>query len=125
MIQKAIEKLNAENKSFKGDRYASAMRSYVLKALINFCEQDAEFAQAIVQNDSTFSDCMKAVGKGCGSCISDLEAYKKAVQFYFKGADIKCTMQIDLIGEAAAKMPDIVMTSGKKSVLEMSLDDLF
>lgn len=125
MIQAAIEKLNFENKSFKGDKCASLMRSEVLKALISFCEQDTEFAQAIVQNDSTFSDCMKAVGKGCGSYISDLEAYKRAVQFYFKGADIKCTMQIDLIGEAAGQTPDIVMTSNKKSVLEMSLDDLF
>lgn len=125
MIQKAIEKLNTENKSFKGDKYALAMRSEVLAVLINFCEQDAEFAQAIVQNDKTFSDCMADVAKGCGSSISDLEAYKKAVRFYFKGADIKCTMQIDLIGDAAKSAPDIVMTSGKKSVLEMSLDDLF
>ena len=125
MIQKAIEKLSAENKSFKGNREASAMRSEVLAVLKNFCNQDAEFAQAIVQNDKTFSDCMAEVAKGCGSHISDLEAYKKAVRFYFKGADIKCTMQIDLIGNAAETAPDIVMTSGKKSVLEMSLDDLF
>lgn len=125
MIQKAIEKLNTENKSFKGDQYASVMRSDVLKALINFCEQDAEFAQAVVQNDKTFSDCMKEVGKGCGSGISDLEAYKKAVRFYFPGADIRFTMEIDLIGAAAEERSNIVMTSGKKSVLEMSLDDLF
>ncbi len=125
MIQKAIEKLNDENKSFKGDQYASVMRSDVLKALINFCEQDAEFAQAVVQNDKTFSDCMKEVGKGCGSGISDLEAYKKAVRFYFPGADIRFTIEIDLIGAAAEERPNIVMTSGKKSVLEMSLDDLF
>lgn len=125
MIQKAIEKLNAENKSFKGDRYASVMRSDVLKALINFCEQDEEFAQAVVQNDKTFTDCMKEVGKDCGAGISDLEAYKKAVRFYFPGADIRFTMEIDLIGAAAGERPNIVMTSGKKSVLEMSLDDLF
>lgn len=125
MIQKAIEKLNTENKNFKGNNYASAMRSAVLAALINFCEQDEEFSQAIVQNDKTFSDCMKAVAENCGSSISDLEAYKKAVRFYFPGADIRCTMEIDLIGAAAEDRPNIVMTSGKKSVLEMSLDDLF
>lgn len=125
MIQKAIEKLENENKKFKGGSKASAMRSAVLAALKNFCAQDAEFAQSIVQNDKTFSDCMAEVAKGCGSSISDLEAYKKAVRFYFKGADIKFTMHIDLIGDAAEHHPDIVMTSGKKSVLEMSLDDLF
>lgn len=125
MIQKAIEKLNSENKNFKGNSHASAMRSAVLAVLINFCEQDSEFAQAIVQNDKTFSDCMKAVAQNCGSSISDLDAYKKAVRFYFPGADIRCTMEIDLIGAAAEERPNIVMTSGKKSVLEMSLDDLF
>lgn len=130
MIEKAIEKLNIENSKFKGDRCASAMRSAVLAVLINFCEQDAEFAQAIVQNDKTFSDCMKEVAENCGSHISDLDAYKKAVRFYFPGADIKCTMTIDLIGAAAYGEPHITMTSssyGKenKSVLEMSLDDLF
>lgn len=130
MIQTAIEKLNTENQKFKGDNRASAMRSAVLAVLINFCEQDKEFAQAIVQNDKTFSDCMKAVAKNCGSHISDLDAYKKAVRFYFPGADIKCTMTIDLIGAAAENEPNITMTSnscGKenKSVLEMSLDDLF
>ena len=51
----------------------------------------------------TFEDCMKAVAKGCGSSISDLDAYKKAVQFYFPGAQIRMTMTIDLIGAAAGK----------------------
>ena len=117
----AVEKLEKENKSFKGNKYASAMRSDVLKTLCNFCLQDNEFSQAVIQNDKTFSDCMEAVGKGVGSSISDLEAYKKAVRFYFPGADIKCTMTIDLIGAAAA--PE--NKEHGKSVLEMSLDDLF
>ena len=130
MIQTAIEKLNSENRKFKGGHCASAMRSAVLAVLINFCEQDKEFAQAIVQNDKTFSDCMKAVAQNCGSSISDLDAYKKAVRFYFPGADIRCTMAIDLIGAAVDGEPHITMTSsyyGKEnsSVLEMSLDDLF
>ena len=83
MIQKAIEKLNDENKSFKGDQYASVMRSDVLKALINFCEQDAEFAQAVVQNDKTFSDCMKEVGKGCDPEFPILKRIKKQLGFTF------------------------------------------
>lgn len=125
MIQKAIDKLNAENEKFKGDNKASAMRSAVLDVLISFCNQDEEFAQAVTESDGTFSDCMKEVSKGVGNSISDLDAYKKAVRFYFPGADIECTMRIDLVG-AAAEAPDITMTSGgKKSVLEMSLDDLF
>ena len=64
-----------------------------------------------------------------GSSISDLEAYKKAVQFYFPGAEIKFHMTIDLIGKAAEEVQPITMTTNteqvKKSVLDISLDDLF
>ena len=124
MINKAIEKLSEEKKTFKGGNKERAMLSAVYETLISFCRQDEEFAQAIVQSEKTLSDCLKAVAAGVGSSISDLDAYKKAVKFYFPGADIKCTMTIDLIGAAAS---NITMTSApvKKSVLNMSLDDLF
>lgn len=124
MINKAIEKLGEEKKTFKGGNKERAMLSAVYETLISFCRQDEEFAQAVVQSEKTLSDCLKAVAAGVGTSISDLDAYKKAVQFYFPGADIKCTMTIDLIGAAAS---NITMTSApaKKSVLNMSLDDLF
>ena len=35
-----------------------------------------------------------------GNSISDLDAYKKAVRFYFPGAEIRMELTIDLIGEA-------------------------
>lgn len=128
-MNEAVNKLNAENKAFKGEAKASAMRSAVLEALCQFCHQDAEFTQAVVQSNKTFSDCMKAVAKGVGSSISDLEAYKKAVQFYFPGAEIKFHMTIDLIGKAAEGVQPITMATKteqvKKSVLDISLDDLF
>ena len=128
-VNEAVNKLNVENKSFKGEAKASAMRSAVLEALCQFCHQDSEFTQAVVQSNKTFSDCMKAVAKGVGSSISDLEAYKKAVQFYFPGAEIKFHMTIDLIGKAAEEVQPITMTTNteqvKKSVLDISLDDLF
>ena len=38
--------------------------------------------------------------KGVGSSISDLDAYRRAVQFYFPGADIKMQMSIDLCPQA-------------------------
>ena len=130
-MNEAVNKLNAENKAFKGEAKASAMRSAVLEALCQFCHQDAEFTQAVVQSNKTFSDCMKAVAKSVENSISDLEAYKKAVQFYFPGAEIKFHMTIDLIGKAAEGVQPITMTANanteqvKKSVLDISLDDLF
>ena len=81
------------------------MSAAVRATLGTFCGQEEEFAQAIVQGGS-FADCMKEVAKGVGRHISDLEAYKKAVQFYFQGAEIRMQMTIDLIGAAAAKDPE-------------------
>lgn len=95
---KAIEKLKSEEKAMKGST-PMAMNKAVREALESFCRQDDEFAEAVVQGGS-FAECMDAVAKGVtGSCISDLDAYRLAVQFYFKGADIRFQMTIDLIGQ--------------------------
>lgn len=99
-LAEAKKKLESEYKSGRYDKYAEVMKADVKKALIDFCEQDAEFAQAVVQGGS-FSDCMKAVAKNCGKSISDLEAFRRAVRFYFPGAEIRVKMSIDLIGDAA------------------------
>lgn len=124
--QQAKDKLTKEYTAFGGDRYQQVMKSAVRDALLTFIEQDNEFAQAIVQG-GTFADCMGAVSKGVGNAISDIEAYRKAVQFYFPGADISFTMTIkvdtheDEIIEAAPN----VETELKSSALSLSLDDLF
>ena len=96
----ALKKLQDGAKSGKFDRYGSAMKGDVLRQLESFAEQDDEFAQAIVQGGS-FEDCMKAVAKSCGQSLSDLEAYRRAVAFYFPGATVKMQLTIDLIGDAA------------------------
>jgi len=95
--EKAKKKL--EGGATSPDRKASAMAPAVKEALLTFCEQDGEFAQAVVQGGS-FKECMDAVARGVGGSISDLEAYRRAVQFYFPGAEIRCEMTVDLIGKA-------------------------
>lgn len=90
-MDQALNKL-AENVSGQKE---NAMAPSVREALTDFCRQDAEFAQAVAQGGS-FKDCMAAVAKGVGGSISDLEAYRKAVRFYFKGADVRFRMEIDL-----------------------------
>lgn len=99
-LEEALEKLDREYKGGHYDRYAAVMKKDTLEVLKDFCRQDGEFAQAVVQGGS-FADCMKAVAKGIGQSISDLEAFKRAVQFYFPGAEIRCSMTIDLTGSAA------------------------
>lgn len=95
----AVDKLEKGKGAVNGQK-EKAMAEAVLAALKDFSVQDEEFAQAIVQGGS-FADCMKAVAKGVGNSISDIDAYKKAVQFYFPGAKVKMQLTIDLIGDAA------------------------
>lgn len=97
----AHEKLKKERSSVSGSK-ERAMADAVLDAIKEFCRQEQEFGQAVVQG-GTFAECMKKVAAGVGSSISDLEAYKKAVQFYFPGAEIHMTLTVDLVGVAAEK----------------------
>lgn len=101
MRQEAINRIRKEQSEAKSmDRKAQAMAGAIADKLCDFCQQDAEFAEAVVQG-GTFSACMAAVEKGVGSSISDIEAYTKAVRFYFPGSRIDVTMTIDLVGDAA------------------------
>ncbi len=92
--EQAKENMEKGVKEVKGQK-EGAMKQAVKDTLLNFCRQDEEFAQAVVQGGS-FAECMTAVAKGVGTSISDLEAYKKAVSFYFPGAGIHMVMTIDL-----------------------------
>ena len=90
----AEKRLKEESKHVAGTR-EKVMSPAVKDALLDFCRQDEEFAQAVAQGGS-FKDCMAAVAKGVGNSISDLDAYKRAVSFYFPGAGIRVKMEIDL-----------------------------
>jgi len=114
----AIEKLEKEKAKVSGQK-ETAMSAAVLATLKDFCGQGEEFAQAIVQGGS-FADCMKAVAKGVGNSISDLDAYKKAVKFYFPGAKVKMQLTIDLIGDAADKTASEKPSTGGGLVLDFS-----
>lgn len=95
--QEALKKLEKEFQTVSGQK-ETAMKKAVRETLESFIRQDGEFAQAVAQG-GTFSECMKAVADGVGNSISDLDAYKRAVQFYFKGADVKMTLRIRLAGD--------------------------
>lgn len=68
----------------------------VAKAIRYFCERDAEFAQAVEQKGGDFGGCLKAVLNGVGGALSDIEAYRRAVSYYFPGAGVRFLMEIDL-----------------------------
>lgn len=115
------EKLTAELKGAKLSRYETGVKSAVLRTLCKFCEQNAEFKQAIEQSGKSFADCLKATVKGACASLEDLEVYKRAVAFYFPGADIKCTMTLDLSDNGFSNETSTEADSGK---LQLDLDSL-
>ena len=115
--KEAIEKIKAEAQALKKlSPQGNAVSKDVCNVLIMFCEQDDEFAQAIVQGKKKLKDCIESTVKGTRQSISDLEVYKRAVEFYFPGATVHMNLTIDLIGEAAAP---------QKQSIGLSFDDLF
>lgn len=95
---KAKEKLEAEDKLFTGSRSAQTVQSYVLRALLSFADQEPRFAEVVCNTKRTFSECCAAVVHNAGEVLSDLDAYRKAVQFYFPNAEISFVMNIKLTG---------------------------
>ena len=110
----AVKKLNKGLAELKNPgAHIQVMMQPVHDALVDFCEQDEEFAQAVYQGGS-FGACMQAVAKGAGRALSDLEAYRRAVQFYFPGADIRVQMSVNLCASveedaAPAKAEPVVL----------------
>ena len=100
----ALSKLADGVKAVK-ERIGKAMAPAISAYLSDFCRQDAEFAQAVAQGGD-FPACMGAVAQGVGSSISDLDAVKKAVNFYFPGAEVSFKMSIRLGPDNDPPAPD-------------------
>ena len=113
----ALEKLEAERASAQYDRYARIMKDRICETLADFCRQDEEFAQAVVQG-GTFEACMKDVAKRCGNGKSDLEAFSRAARFYFPGAEVRFQMSIDLCGDARTR-------DGGQEAVVLNLEDFW
>lgn len=111
--------------SLAKDKYARAIAKPTADALMEFCRQEPEFEQAIVQSGKSFDDCLAAITKGIGQSISDLEIYTRAVKFYFPVAAVRFHMTIDLCGDNGAVDPPITMTKqDKPEPMQLSLDSL-
>lgn len=117
-VPEAIAYLETCKKSTNKDKYAKVLCAPVADALIAFCRQDGEFAQAVAQTKD-FDKCLAAVSKGVGDCLSDLDAYSRAAAFYFPGAKVSFQMTLDLVGDAA-KPED----AQKPKRLALSLEDI-
>lgn len=95
IIKNALEKLDAGAKEKINDKYGAVIKTYVHNALAGFCKQNESFAQAVI-NGGTFAECIKYCTEGIGgnTGISDIDIYRRAVQFYFPGARVDFKIQI-------------------------------
>ena len=128
MKKEAIEKIKNEQKEAKKlSNKANAIKKATCKALISFCNQEEEFAQAILDQDKTIADCLESIAKGIGNAVSDIEVFEKAVQFYFPGAKIEFVMKIDLCGSVLQSAPDAdeQHEKPKSNVLELDFGSFF
>ncbi len=120
----AIEKIKKEYEAGKEklSQKGKAVGQAVIKALSEFCRQNGELAQAIEQSDKKITECIDHTVKGCGNAISDLEVYRRAADFYFKGATVEFQMVINL-GDGGFSNTETVetQTTGR---LELKLDSL-
>ena len=119
--EKALKKLADEKEAGKYSGSANIMKDAVYDALVVFCKQDEEFAQAVVQG-GTFEDCMKAVAKDCWFSISDLEAFRRAVRFYFPGADVQFHMTVNLCASVETEETKPAGDANRKTTI-LDLED--
>lgn len=99
IIKNALDKLEQGAKEKIDNRYGAVIKTYVHSALEGFCKQDESFAQAVI-NGGTFAECIKYCTDGiaASSGVSDIDIYRRAVQFYFPGAKVDFKIQIIAAG---------------------------
>ena len=93
----------------------------IKKTLKDFCNQNEEFALAVLQTDKTIQQCVEHTVKDVKQSISDVEVYSKAVEFYFPGATIRFSMTIDL-GDGGFSNSE--MPQEQSDNINLSLDSL-
>ena len=120
-VEAALERLEQTSKSEIKDHKAKVFYQPTLEVLSDFCRQDERFAEAVLQKEGTFRDCLAAVSKGVGSAVSDLDVYRKAVQYYLPDAQI--TMQLSIYLGAGEKQAPAPEASKKRGYMTLNLLD--
>lgn len=134
IISQAVEKINRKEKPMKDDPFAVAIGEHIKKALTVFCEQNEEFARAVLDGGSA-NECIKSVADKIRTrkAVSDFDVYQLAVKYYFPVAVVDFIMKIRMSEyepkaeqtEAKAEQtePKAEQTE-QKTALDLSLDSL-
>lgn len=98
LASEAVDLLKRGKKS--PSQKAAAVESAAREALTLFIRQEPEFAEAVIAKDNGtgegFAGCLEYIVKNCGFCLSDITAYRRAVEYYFPGAGVHFTMTVNL-----------------------------
>lgn len=103
IVSSAIKKLDEEEKAFIGLFKAKLIFPHVCKTLRGFIDEDDRFAEVFANTARTVSECCAAIVDKSGNALSDLEVYRKAVQFYFPNADVEFKMNVRITGDAPSE----------------------
>lgn len=114
----AVRKITEGTKEISGGK-EGAVKDAVCAALVDFCRQSEEFADAVIATGKTMKECITEIMRDVGSSISDVELYRRAVQFWLEGADVEAQLRVVL---PEAKSPDV--REKKKTVKILSLEEL-
>lgn len=138
--EQATLKLHDYNVPDGKDRKSQVIRTIfprVSSVMMDFCEQNANFAQAVAEDgsiDELFDYLCKKIADN-GYMAADLDVYKWAAGFYFPTATIDYKMTIDLSGgttaddspTAAAETPtaEAATPAPAPKKIELKFDDFF
>lgn len=134
---RAVEKLQKEADAIKkrgGVGFQSvAMRSLagpISSMLVKFCYQDELFAEKVEGTDKKLFDCLADIIKLTSRdkpMISDLDAYIKAVQFYFPEGKVTMSCRIVIPVERDDDLFDMGVedeeTEGEAIILELPMTE--
>ena len=124
LTKQAQGKLKQESKQNKIGQYASVIIQPVCKALCRFCKEEW-FAQAVWEMDETLGDCCKTIMEGVKSSISDLEVYKRAVEFYVPGSTVQFEMKVRRHEDEEPQAAEKVQAVDKPDGQIIHLEDLW
>lgn len=115
----AVRKITEGTKKIRGGK-EGAVKDAVCSALVDFCRQSEEFADAVNATGKTMKECVTEIMRDVGNSISDVELYRRAVQFWLDGADVEAQLRVVL---PDGKSPD-VREKRKSTVQILSLEEL-
>lgn len=119
-IDAAIEKITKETEAVPASGKDGAVRYAVRDALVNFCRQSQEFAESITATGKCMKECIHEIMSGVGQSISDVEVYRRAVEFWMPGTTVKAEIRVILPDVRENEAED----KPKQKVKILSLEDL-